>query len=125
MTEKELGQVLRECRNIAPLLARVGDKWTVMVILALKDGPCRFNALKRNVDGISQQMLTRVLRALERDGMVERKAYPTSPPQVEYSLTALGWSLSVPVLALGNWARLNIAQIEEARQRYDSRPARE
>ncbi|AJY46554.1 winged helix-turn-helix transcriptional regulator [Martelella endophytica] len=113
--------VFGECRRVAPVLARVGDKWSVLVIMALIDGPCRFNALKRRIDGISQQMLTRVLKLLERDGMVTRTTYPTNPPQVEYALTELGLSLSEPVMALGSWVRGNIDRIEDARERYDGR----
>lgn len=113
--------VLERCRNVVPILQRVGDKWSMLVIIVLIDGPCRFNALKRRIDGISQQMLTRVLKALERDGMVSRTTYPTNPPQVEYALTDLGYSLSEPVLFLGDWVGENIGRIEKARKAYDSR----
>ncbi|WP_176083314.1 helix-turn-helix domain-containing protein [Martelella sp. HB161492] len=110
------------CGRVAPVLQRVGDKWTVLVIVSLDhNGPMRFNALKRSVDGISQQMLTRVLKALERDGMVSRTTFPTSPPQVEYELTELGRSLSIPVLALGDWVLDHLNEIDAARQRYDQR----
>nr|WP_244629602.1 helix-turn-helix domain-containing protein [Martelella limonii] len=112
---------MERCRNVAPILQRVGDKWSMLIIIVLIDGPCRFNALKRRIDGISQQMLTRVLKALERDGLISRTTYPTNPPQVEYALTGLGRSLSDPVLYLGDWVRDNIAHIEEARAAYDSK----
>ncbi|WP_180897584.1 winged helix-turn-helix transcriptional regulator [Martelella soudanensis] len=117
----ETRHVLERCRSVAPILARVGDKWSMLIIIVLIDGPCRFNALKRRIDGISQQMLTRVLKALERDGLISRTTYPTSPPQVEYALTELGLSLSEPVLRLGDWVRDNLGGIEEAREAYDGK----
>jgi len=119
--EKDIADVLRECRTVAPILAQVGDKWTVLVIVTLNRGPRRFNEIKRNITGISQQMLTRTLKALERDGMVLRTTFPTTPPQVQYELSALGRSLSEPVLALGKWVRDNIVEIEEARARYEEK----
>ena len=93
----------------------------MLIIIVLIDGPCRFSVLKRTIDGISQQMLTRVLKALERDGLISRTTYPTSPPQVEYALTELGLSLSEPVLRLGDWVRDNIGRIEASRETYDAR----
>lgn len=119
--EKDIADVLRECRTVAPILSQVGDKWTVLVIVTLNRGPRRFNEIKRNVTGISQQMLTRTLKALERDGMVVRTTFPTTPPQVQYELSTLGKSLSEPVLALGKWVRDNIAEIEDARKRYEGK----
>ena len=123
VTEKDIVDVLRECRTVAPILSQVGDKWTVLVIVTLNRGPRRFNEIKRNITGISQQMLTRTLKALERDGMVVRTMFPTTPPQVQYELSALGNSLSEPVLALGKWVRDNIVEIEDARRRYEERAA--
>ena len=93
----------------------------MLVVMLLRDGPRRFNDIKRNTGGISQQMLTRTLRALERDGMVTRTIFPTSPPQVEYRLTELGRSLSEPVLAFGRWVREHLAEVEAARERFDQR----
>jgi DNA-binding HxlR family transcriptional regulator len=93
-----------DCRKVSRVLGQVGDKWSVLVVMLLRDSPRRFNEIKRIVDGISQQMLTRTLRGLERDGMATRTMFPTSPPHVEYALTDLGLSLSKPVLALGMWA---------------------
>lgn len=110
-----------ECREISDLLGRVGDKWTVLIIVSLFDGALRFNAIKRALNGISQQMLTRTLKNLERDGMVLRTVHPTVPPQVEYALTALGRSLSEPVTQLGMWARSNAANIKVNRAAYDAR----
>jgi DNA-binding HxlR family transcriptional regulator len=123
VTEKDIVDVLRECRTVAPILSQVGDKWTVLVIVTLYRGPRRFNEIKRNITGISQQMLTRTLKALEHDGMVVRTMFPTTPPQVQYELSALGNSLSEPVLALGKWVRDNIVEIEDARRRYEEKAA--
>ncbi len=109
-----------DCRRISEILSRVGDKWTVLIVMVLREGPRRFNDIKRAVGGISQQMLTRTLKSLERDGMVLRNVHPTVPPQVEYELTALGHSLSEPVIALGAWAHRHIAEIDGHRARYDS-----
>ena len=91
----------------------------MLVVMLLRDGPRRFNDIKRNTGSISQQMLTRTLRGLERDGMVTRTIFPTSPPQVEYSLTELGRSLSEPVLIFGRWIQEHLAEIEAARDRFD------
>ena len=109
-----------DCRSVSEILARVGDKWTVLVVMCLRERPRRFNDIKRTVGGISQQMLTRTLRLLERDGMVLRTVYPTVPPQVEYALTDLGRSLSEPVKALGVWAQAHLGVIYDNRQRYDA-----
>jgi DNA-binding HxlR family transcriptional regulator len=111
------------CRRVIQVLARVGDKWSVLVVMVLRNGPRRFNDIKRTVDGISQQMLTRTLRGLERDGMVSRTIFPTNPPQVEYALTMLGRSLSGPLVALGHWAHDNMAAIDIARAAFDARAA--
>jgi DNA-binding HxlR family transcriptional regulator len=112
---------LEDCRKVSQVLARVGDKWSVLVVMLLRDGPRRFNDIKRTVGGISQQMLTRTLRGLERDGMVTRTMFPTIPPQVEYALTDLGHSLSKPVLALGLWAQEHLTEIDAARSQFDRR----
>ena len=113
--------LLKDTRRVGRVLARVGDKWTVMVIVFIQCGPRRFNEIKRGIDGISQQMLTRTLRGLERDGLVTRTIIPSSPPQVEYALSELGRSLSEPVLSLGRWACANIDKIDAAQQQFDKR----
>lgn len=110
-----------DCRGVASVLSRVGDKWSVFVIMMLGDGPKRFNELKRMINGISQRMLTLTLRGLERDGLVTRTIFPTIPPRVDYELTDLGRGLSQPVKALGEWAMAHLAQIEAARRRFDER----
>lgn len=111
------------CRKLSSVLSLVGDKWTVMIVMVLRQQPRRFNDIKRTIGGISQQMLTRTLRALERDGMVSRTVHPTMPPQVEYALTDLGRSLSEPVHALGEWAEDHIDRIEGHRSDFDARTA--
>src|SRR6516225_6678019 len=100
-----------DCLGVASVLARVGDKWSVFVIMALHGGPRRFNELKRVIDGISQRMLTLTLRGLERDGLVTRTVFPTIPPRVDYELTDLGRGLSRPVQALGEWAMEHRSEI--------------
>src|SRR5262245_36434165 len=95
------------CRPVAEILARVGDKWSVLIVKLLGGGPRRFNELRRLVGGISQRMLTLTLRSLERDGLVTRTAFATIPPRVDYALTPLGRSLLVPVRALAHWAQAN------------------
>lgn len=107
------------CRAVSELLSRVGDKWTVLLVKALEERPRRFNELKREIGGISQQMLTRTLRTLERDGMVARTVHPTVPPSVEYALTDLGRSLAVPVMALAEWTFAHLPQIHANRADYD------
>ena len=109
-----------DCRAVSEVLARVGDKWTILVVVVLGDGRKRFNEIRRSLGSISQRMLTLTLRGLERDGLATRTVYPTVPPRVEYELTKLGRSLLEPVSGLGAWARQNRAAIEEARRRFDS-----
>ncbi|WFU76491.1 MULTISPECIES: helix-turn-helix domain-containing protein [unclassified Bradyrhizobium] len=110
-----------DCRGVASVLSRVGDKWSVFVIMNLSDGPKRFNELKRMISGISQRMLTLTLRGLERDGLVTRTIFPTIPPRVDYELTDLGRGLQQPVKALGQWAMDHLMQIEAARRQFDRR----
>jgi DNA-binding HxlR family transcriptional regulator len=108
------------CRAVSEVLSRIGDKWTVLVVQTLGDGPKRFNELRRALGSISQRMLTLTVRALERDGLVTRTVFPTNPPRVDYELTALGRSLLEPVSALGTWARHNRPAIQSARERFDA-----
>ncbi|WP_457091651.1 winged helix-turn-helix transcriptional regulator [Microvirga sp. P5_D2] len=107
------------CHTVTEILSRVGDKWSVQVVVQLGEGPKRFNELRRIVSGISQRMLTLTLRGLERDGLVTRTVYPTIPPKVEYQLTGLGCSLLKTVRGLGAWAIENRDEILEARRRFD------
>jgi DNA-binding HxlR family transcriptional regulator len=110
-----------DCRAVASVLARVGDKWSVLLIMMLGDGPKRFNELKRMIGGISQRMLTLTLRGLERDGLITRTVFPTIPPRVDYELTDLGRGLAKPVQALGQWAFENKQEIDGARTKFDQR----
>lgn len=109
------------CGAISDLLARIGDKWSLLIVSTLGEKPLRFNELRRRVDDISQKMLSSTLKVLERDGLVERTVLPSVPPQVEYALTDLGRDLRRPVSALAEWAAENTARIMAARADYDSR----
>lgn len=115
------GHDVHECKAVAPVLQRVGDKWSILVVMNLAAGSRRFNEIKRDVEGISQRMLTLTLRSLERDGLVTRTVYPTVPPRVDYELTPLGHSLRGPVSALGEWAKENRAIMQAAQREFDAR----
>lgn len=108
-----------DCRAVSEVLDRVGDKWSVLVVVMLGNGSKRFNELRRAIATISQRMLTLTLRGLERDGLVTRTVFPTIPPRVDYELTDLGRSLLKPVDALDRWAREHHATIVRARERFD------
>ena len=108
-----------ECRASSAVLSRVGDKWTVLVVETLGNGPKRFNELRRALGSISQRMLTLTLRALERDGLVLRTVTPSVPPRVDYELTRLGHLLLVPVNSLADWARANTAAMDKVRAKFD------
>ena len=116
--------VPEDCRAVSEVLSRVGDKWTVLVVSTLGEGPKRFNELRKALGSISQRMLTLTLRALERDGLVTRTVQPTNPPRVDYALTKLGRSLLEPVSELGSWARKNRPTIAQARARFDAGQAK-
>ncbi|HUD31134.1 MAG TPA: helix-turn-helix domain-containing protein [Novosphingobium sp.] len=109
----------KDCRLVGDILSRVGDKWSMLVVMTLLDGPLHFNELKRAIRGVSQQMLSRTLRALERDGLVARTVHVGVPVRVEYALSELGRSLSGPVKALSTWAVESRPAIEESRKVYD------
>lgn len=113
-----------DCKAVSGVLARIGDKWSVLIVSRLGARPMRFNELKREIGGISQRMLTLTLRGLERDGLVTRTVFPTIPPRVDYQLTPLGRSLLEPVSALGDWALKNIGRIEAARGKFDAANAK-
>lgn len=112
-----------DCQKISQVLARVGEKWSILIIMMLSGGPRRFTELKRSINGISQRMLTLCLRGLERDGLINRNVIAVMPPHVEYSLTPLGVSLTKPVIALGSWASDHIADIDAARAAFDQQEA--
>ncbi len=108
---------------IQDVIARIGDKWSVMIVVQLQQGPSRFSALLRSTTGISRRMLTRTLRLLERDGLVHRTVYPTKPPSVEYALTDLGNGLAAPLDAVSQWALTHRLDVQQARQRFDDAEA--
>lgn len=108
------------CRQVGAILSRIGDKWSVLVIMQLSGAPRRFSELRRAIGAVSQKMLSATLRGLERDGFVSRTVHPTVPPSVEYALTDLGRDLAQPVRALGQWALDNGQRIEAARASYDA-----
>lgn len=106
--------------GIRDVLDRVGDKWSVLVVVELTSGVRRFRELQRAIDGISQRMLTLTVRRLERDGLVSRTVYPTVPAQVTYELTHRGASLTHLVKQLADWSRVNRDAIGQSRQDYDT-----
>ena len=103
------------------VLDRIADKWTVLIIGSLANGTRRFGELRREIDGISQKMLTQTLRGMERDGLVTRKVYPTVPPKVEYSLTKLGKTLTDVLEEIRNWSEGHIDKVLKAQKEYDSK----
>jgi DNA-binding HxlR family transcriptional regulator len=105
-------------KAVVETLARIGDKWTVMVVGALSQGPIRYNEVRRRVEGISQRMLTLTLKGLEQDGLATRTMYPTIPPRVDYELTELGRKLIVPLKALHDWALENRPAMLAAREAF-------
>ena len=107
------------CQTISGLLQRIGDKWSVLVVQTLGQGPRRFNELRREIPSVSQRMLTLTLRNLERDGLVNRTVTPSIPPRVDYELTDLGSSLQKPICGLVQWSMDNVGAIHEAQERYD------
>ncbi|WP_067609222.1 winged helix-turn-helix transcriptional regulator [Nocardiopsis listeri] len=109
---------------VTDVLRRVGDKWSVLVVVVLGRGPKRFSQLDRSIEDISQRMLTRTLRALQRDGLVTRTVYPTVPATVEYELTDMGRTLLDPLSALTEWAIAHRPDIEQARIRHDEAEVR-
>ncbi|WP_084399090.1 winged helix-turn-helix transcriptional regulator [Henriciella aquimarina] len=109
-----------ECLRVSQVLSRIAGKWSVLVIMLLRQQSLRFSELKRGVDGISQRMLTLTLRNLERDGLVSRSVTPSIPPRVDYELTELGHSLAGPIQAVGTWAFHHLPEIEAAQAQYDA-----
>lgn len=114
-----------DCSRVGKLFSRIGDKWSLMIVMLLRPGPLRFSELKREIGGISQRMLTLTLRGLERDGLVMRTVFPTVPPRVDYELTEMGHSLRGPVEALGAWAFAHLDAIDAARSAFDARAERD
>jgi DNA-binding HxlR family transcriptional regulator len=106
-----------DCRRVADILARIGDKWTILILMAIGIRRMRFGELHRAVNGISQRMLTVTLRNLEHDGILTRTVYPTIPPRVEYELSDRGRSLKLALAPIRKWALQNQTDIEKARKR--------
>lgn len=111
----------RDMVAASELFRRIGDKWSLVVVAQLQDGPVRFTALQARIEGISHRHLGATLKSLERDGLVTRTAYAEIPPRVEYALTELGRSLLQPVAALAAWAEQNVEEVDRSRVRYDER----
>lgn len=109
-----------DCQTVSSVIARIGDKWSLQIIVLLGSGTKRFNEIKRTVNGVSQRMLTLTLRGLERDGLVNRTIFPTVPPRVDYELTELGKSLWLVIEPLGEWAISHVNEIKLARKQFDS-----
>ena len=116
----DVQNALCPARNV---LARIADKWAVLVLEVLLERTTRFNEIRRRVQGVSQKMLTQTLRDLERDGLVVREIYPVIPPRVEYSLTALGRTLDDPLRALSQWADRHMSEVHAAQHAFDARIA--
>jgi DNA-binding HxlR family transcriptional regulator len=114
----ELQQLPADCRRAGDILARVGDKWTILLLMVLGDRRMRFGELHRAINGISQRMLTVTLRNLEHDGILIRTVYPTIPPRVEYELSDRGRSLKLALAPIGKWVMENQIDIEAARERF-------
>ena len=111
----------REGCEVRQILDRIADQWSLLVIALLERRKLRFTELRKNIDGVSQRMLTNTLRQLERDGLIARKVFPVVPPRVEYELTELGCTLLETIQSLVNWTERNQQKIIDARGRYDSR----
>jgi len=110
-------QLPADCRRAGDILARLGDKWTILLLMVLGDRRMRFTELHRAIDGISERMLTVTLRNLEHDGILIRTVYVTIPPRVEYELSDRGRSLKLALAPIGRWVMENRTDIEEARER--------
>jgi DNA-binding HxlR family transcriptional regulator len=115
------GNVYKKACPTRLVLDRIADKWTTLVVGLLESRPKRFSELKREIEGISQKMLTQTLRELERDGLVNRTVYAQVPPRVEYQLTPLGRTLCEPIAAIRHWAESNMNHITLAQSTYDAR----
>ncbi|WDV53785.1 helix-turn-helix domain-containing protein [Streptomyces coeruleorubidus] len=114
----------REDCQVRQILDRIADKWSLLVIALLDNRRLRFTELRREIDGVSQRMLTVTLRSLERDGLVKRTVHPVVPPRVEYELTSLGRTLHTTIQSLVTWTERHQEEIAAARSAYDAREAR-
>ena len=119
-TDEPVIHRIEDCMRVSRVLSSIAGKWSVLVVMMLREKSRRFSELKRGVDGISQRMLTRTLRNLERDGLIIRTVTPSIPPRVDYELTELGHSLAEPIQAVGLWAFHHLTEIESAQARYEA-----
>ena len=120
MVTNERGNVFDPSCPTRVILDRIGDKWTVLAVLLLRDGPLRFTALRDGIGRVAPKVLTQTLRRLERDGLVTREVYAEVPPRVVYALTPVGESLIKPITALSNWAEEHVPAITQAQTQYDA-----
>jgi len=120
--QQEVCEVPVDC-PVRDVIQRIGDKWSVLVIMVLTDRPRRFGELRRAIPDISQRMLTQTLRNLQREGLLGRQVFPTNPPSVEYRLTELGVSLLRPLRELVRWADQHREQVHRARAAFDENRA--
>jgi DNA-binding HxlR family transcriptional regulator len=116
---QEKGEIFRSCCPSRPILDQIADKWSMLIVASLDEGPLRFNAVKRRLDGITQKALTMALRRLERNGLVERRIVAGRPVGVEYAITPLGRTLQPPFMALYRWTLDHMDEIELAQRRFD------
>jgi DNA-binding HxlR family transcriptional regulator len=120
--DRSLPERIKDGCEFRSFLDRVADKWSLLIVLTLKNAPqrkMRFSELKRSTPGISQRMLTTTVRHLERDGLLVRRFFPEIPPRVEYELTSLGKDLITPISGLMGWIQLNWSAIKKARGEFD------
>ncbi len=120
-TKESVKHTEQSCRPIREVLNLVGDKWSILIVAILDGGTKRFSEIQHSIEGISQRMLTRTLRELERYGLLTRRVEPTVPPSVYYTLTPLGKTLLVPIKGLAEWARMNYPKIHEAQEKFDKK----
>lgn len=116
---RRLDPALTGACPVRDVLDRIGDKWSVLVLTTLREGPMRFGAIRRAIPDISQRMMSETLRGLQRDGLIWRKVYPTVPPGVEYGPTELGLSLMKPLGALVEWTAAHHEHVRSARKQFD------
>lgn len=120
MTNQQTYDVFENHCPARMVLDRLADKWALLILNRLKDGPVRFNSIRRNIKGISQKVLSQTLKKLERDGIISRAVFPTVPVTVEYALTPLGHTLTETVDALAHWAEHHMDSVVAAQQAYDA-----
>lgn len=124
MTTQQTYDVFENHCPARMVLDRLADKWALLILNGLKDGPVRFNSIRRNIKGISQKVLSQTLKKLERDGLISRAVFPTVPVTVEYALTPLGHTLTETVDALAHWAEDHMDSVVAAQQAYDAADGR-